>query len=279
MHLARILAACALLGAAACSEPSTPDVAAAGPASLAGRLTLSGSSTIAPLASEIARRFEGEHPGVRIDVQTGGSSRGVADARTGRVDIGMSSRALAESEADGVREHVLARDGVAFVVHADNPVVSLGRDQLLAIYRGATRDWSALGGEGPIVVANRADGRSELTLVTAYFGVRPSELRADLVCGETQHCVKTVVGNPRAIAYLSVGAAEFQRDRGAPLRLLDLDGVEASRVSVSRGDYPIRRPLLLVTRGPAPLVDAFLKLALSPRVDDLITGQAFVAPR
>ncbi len=69
------------------------------------RLTLTGSSTIAPLALEIGKRFEQQNPGVRVDVQTGGSSRGVNDARTGLAGIGMASRALNESETDLTRPH------------------------------------------------------------------------------------------------------------------------------------------------------------------------------
>ncbi|MGH7889036.1 MAG: substrate-binding domain-containing protein, partial [Thermodesulfobacteriota bacterium] len=61
---------------------------------LKGKLVLTGSSTVAPLAAEIGKRFEAQHPDVRIDVQTGGSSRGVADARQELADIGMVSRAL-----------------------------------------------------------------------------------------------------------------------------------------------------------------------------------------
>jgi phosphate transport system ATP-binding protein len=57
--------------------------------SAAERLMLTGSSTVAPLALEIAKRFERQHPDVRIDVQTGGSTRGVLDTRNGLADIGM----------------------------------------------------------------------------------------------------------------------------------------------------------------------------------------------
>ena len=67
---------------------------------LRGRLVLTGSSTIAPLMSEIGKRFEMIHPDVRIDVQMGGSSRGVADARQGLADIGMVSRSLNDDESD-----------------------------------------------------------------------------------------------------------------------------------------------------------------------------------
>src|SRR5690349_11009189 len=71
-----------------------------GGAKLAGKLTLTGSSTVAPLAAEIAKRFEQIHPGVRVDVQSGGSSRGVSDARSGAADLGLVSRALNPDETD-----------------------------------------------------------------------------------------------------------------------------------------------------------------------------------
>ena len=45
------------------------------------KLVLSGSSTVSPLVSEIGKRYEGATPGVRVDVQTGGSSRGIRDAK------------------------------------------------------------------------------------------------------------------------------------------------------------------------------------------------------
>ncbi|MDT0496642.1 hypothetical protein RM530_04605 [Algiphilus sp. W345] len=49
----------------------------------ADKLVLTGSSTVAPLAAELGKRFEQQQPGTRIDVQSGGSSRGVQDARSG----------------------------------------------------------------------------------------------------------------------------------------------------------------------------------------------------
>ena len=53
---------------------------------LSGKLTLTGSSTMAPMMIEIGKQFEDQHPLVRIDVQTGGSSRGIRDVRNGAAD-------------------------------------------------------------------------------------------------------------------------------------------------------------------------------------------------
>lgn len=51
---------------------------------LSGKLVVTGASTLAPLIAEIGKRFESLYPKVRVDVQTGGSSRGIADAPRAR---------------------------------------------------------------------------------------------------------------------------------------------------------------------------------------------------
>ncbi|MBN8910485.1 MAG: substrate-binding domain-containing protein, partial [Rhizobiales bacterium] len=85
------------------------------------KIVLTGSSTIAPLMSEIGKRFEERNPDVRVDVQTGGSSRGITDARSGLADIGMVSRALKSGESD-LKNFTVARDGVGIILNGANPV-------------------------------------------------------------------------------------------------------------------------------------------------------------
>jgi len=60
------------------------------------KLIITGASTIAPLVSELGKRFEKQHSGTRIDVHTGGSARGFAGASQGLSDIGMVCQALTE---------------------------------------------------------------------------------------------------------------------------------------------------------------------------------------
>jgi phosphate transport system substrate-binding protein len=243
------------------------------------RLSLSGSSTIAPLISEIAKRFEKRYPEYRIDVQTGGSTRGIADAKRGLVNIGMSSRLLHEEEEHGVETHVLAMDGVAFVVHSSNAVKDLTVEQARKLYTGQIKNWKQVGGDdAAVTVIDRAKGRSELDLLSSFLGIKSREIVANLTCGENQQCLKLVAGNKNAITYMSVGTSEFEVKRGAPLRLLALEGREASVVTVKNGSYPIVRPLVLVTReDKSEEILNFLKYTLSPRVSDLVAGQAFVA--
>ncbi len=112
---------------------------------LSGRLTLTGSSTVAPLVAEIGKRFESLNPGVRVDVQSGGSARGIADARSGLADIGMVSRGL-KSEEEDLKSFAIARDGIGMIVHRDNLVPTLSDEQVIAIYTGRLADWSEVGG-------------------------------------------------------------------------------------------------------------------------------------
>ncbi len=241
------------------------------------KLVLTGSSTVAPLVLEIGKRFEKQNPGVRIDVQSGGSSRGVADARSGLADIGMASRALKPEENDLVA-HTIAMDGIGVILHRSNPVQALAGEQIKAIYTGQITHWKEVGGkDARITVGNRAEGRSELELFLHYFKLKNSEIKARLIIGETQQAIKTVAGNPGAIAYVSIGAAEYEAAQGTPIRLLPMEGVAASVANVRAGRFPLSRPLNLVTKGEATgLARRFLDFARSGAVDDLVGSQFFV---
>ncbi len=87
LHLARGIVLCLL-------SPSCAEHPKAGLKDQ--KLIITGASTIAPLVSELGKRLEKQHPGTGIDVRTGGSARGLADASQGLFDIGMASEALTE---------------------------------------------------------------------------------------------------------------------------------------------------------------------------------------
>jgi len=242
------------------------------------RLTLTGSSTVAPLVSELAKRYESQNPGARIDVQTGGSSRGVADAASGTADIGMASRAQKQDDPADLVFTPIAQDGIALIVHAENPVAELSREQVVSIYTGGIASWLDLGGADlPITVVNKAEGRSTLELFCHFFKLEAAAIKASVVIGDNAQGIKTVAGNPGAIGYVSIGTAEYERDHGTPIKLLPLDGVAPSVASVKDGSFPMSRPLNLVTRGqPAGAVADFIGFARDAAQHDLVAGQYFV---
>lgn len=241
------------------------------------KLVLTGSSTIAPLAVELGRRFEALHPGVRVDVQTGGSSRGINDTRKGIADIGMVSRTMKPDEQD-LYAFTIALDGVGIIIHASNPVIALTRQQIADIYTGKITNWREVGGkDARITVVNKAEGRSTLELFLSYFQLKNSDIKPHIVIGDNQQGIKTVAGNSHAMGYVSIGAAEYGAQHGVPIKLLPMDGVAASVVNVRNGSYPLSRPLNLITRmTPTGLVKQFLDFSRTEQAHDLVEAQYFV---
>ena len=276
-HFLGRLAIALVMGAIVQSCGQPPEAANKSGQKIQGKLVLTGSSTVAPLAGEIAKRYEKERPEVRIDVQTGGSSRGIADVRQKVADIGMVSRSLKPEEKD-LLSFTIARDGISIILHRDNPVQELSDRQIIDIYTDKIKNWQQVGGkDAPISVVNKAEGRSTLELFAKYFQLKTTEIKADVIIGDNEQGIKTVAGNPNAIGYVSIGSAEYNADRGVPIKLLPVAGVNASIAKVRSGIFPISRPLnLIVSSPPMGLTKDFLEFAQSQQVSDIVEEQYFV---
>ena len=256
----------ALLFLAACSQHNNDQ-----------KLIVTGSSTVAPLITENAKRFEKSHPKTRIDVQTGGSSRGIVDVRKNLADIGMVSRALKPNEND-LTAHTVALDGITLIVHKDNPITELTHTDLVNIYTGKSNNWKLFGGRNKeIVVVNKAEGRSTLELFLKYFGLKNSEIMADIIIGDNQQGLITVAGNQLGIGYVSIGAASYEAENGAAIRLLPINGVKPILANVKNQTFPISRPLNIVTSGElSTLAKKFIQFSQSAEVHDLVEQQFFI---
>jgi phosphate transport system substrate-binding protein len=112
----------------------------------------------AAFADHWAELYMREKPGRVINVQGGGSSAGIQATREGAADIGMSSRELKPDEKD-LLEVIVARDGLAVIVHPRSPVADLSLDEVQNIFAGNITNWEVL--EGPkhsITVVTRVEG-------------------------------------------------------------------------------------------------------------------------
>ena len=110
---------------------------------LSGKVTLAGSTSVAPLMDELAATYKELNPDVVIEIQQSGSGAGIQSAIEGVCDIGMSSRELKDSEKEaGLTPTVMALDGIAVIVNKDNSIGTLSSEQIQSIYIGETTSWA-----------------------------------------------------------------------------------------------------------------------------------------
>ncbi len=125
------------------------------------KLQIAGSTTVLPIAEECARIFMEQHPGDRVFVSGGGSSHGVKAASDGTMGIGTASRDLTDSEMGAhpdIVPHAIARDGIAIVVHPENPVDGLTIAELQGIYTGEITNWKDVVGEDSEIAEASSEG-------------------------------------------------------------------------------------------------------------------------
>ena len=252
-HLPQIpatLALVLLLSAVACSRAAdahTPAVEA---------VTLAGSTSIQPFAERWAEEYRGGH----IIVQAGGSTAGIKAAHDGTADIGMTSRTLAAGEAAGLVQTVVARDGIAVIVHASNTVRALSLAQLRDIYTGRVTNWRALGGrDAAITVITREDGSGTRDAFEAFVLSRTQEIAPSaLVTAYSGGLRKMVAQDPAAIGYVTFSQLTPQ------VHGLAIDGVTPSEASIATGAYRLQRPFIFLSRGaPQGAALAFITFVLS----------------
>jgi phosphate transport system substrate-binding protein len=271
------LALVGFVGFTACgSEIAVPLLAVPAKPPTTAHLKLNGSSTMAPLMVDIAARFQADHPNVAIDVRSSASGKGVSEALAGVVDIGMVSRVLKGDEQQ-LKCFAVARDGLCFIVHSSNAVLTLSAAQAADIYTSRITDWSEVGGAaGPIYTIDRADGRGSVDVISKAIGLNTEDMRSQSKTGDNAETIRRVATNSAAIGYVSIAAAEHAVLDGVTIKLLAFGGVEASTASLNSGDFPIARPLILVTReAPQGMQREFIDYCLSTKVVDLIRQHSF----
>lgn len=111
---------------------------------LSGKITVAGSTSVAPLMNVIADEYKKLNPDVTIEIQESGSTAGIQSATEKAVDIGMSSRELKDEEAEKLATKQIAMDGIAVIENQSNTIDNLTSDQIKSVYLGETTAWDDL---------------------------------------------------------------------------------------------------------------------------------------
>jgi phosphate transport system substrate-binding protein len=239
------------------------------------QLTVTGSTTLLPIAEVSAEDFMGANSGTRVLVSGVGSSAGIESVSNGTCDIGTSSRELKPAELSlGLVDTPVARDAIAVIVNPGNPVSSLTTSQVADIFSGKVRNWKDIGGpdlEIGLVNRDEASGTRQAFLELVMKG-RDFDPTAAVLPGTGQ--VRSVVGQSRiAIGYISLGFVD------SSVKAIVIDGVTPTPATVADKSYPVSRVLHFLTKGePQGLAKQFIDYVLSPTIQDSVVRDAGFLP-
>ncbi|MBU7019330.1 MAG: phosphate ABC transporter substrate-binding protein [Theionarchaea archaeon] len=242
-------------------------------------LSITGSTTVLPLAQLAAEKYMDMHSTVNILVGTSGSSVGVKAAGEGTVDIGMASRDMRDSEKrdyPDLKTIVIARDGIALIVHPSNPVTSLTVEDIKKIYEGSYTDWSELGGDNTEIVVIGRDSASGTREFFWGFVMKKGDFVKSMLEKNSNGAVRqTVAQTPGAIGYVGLGYI----DETVKAVKIEVNGkeVEPTGATVQSGLYPLSRSLYFLVKGePQGLIKDFIDFVLSAEGQEIVKEEGFV---
>ena len=259
---------------AAASEAPAAEAPAAGE-ELTGTVSTDGSTSMEKVIGALGESFMEANKGVTFTYNPTGSGSGITAVSEGRCDIGLSSRALKDDEkAGGLKETILALDGIAIIVNPANPVNDLDIETIGKIYKGEITNWKEVGGnDAKIVLIGREAGSGTRDGFETITDTKDAcKYRQELT--STGDVITTVANNPDAIGYASLAALKDS------VKALTVGGVAPTEDTVKDGSYVVQRPFVLVTREGTELSKAaqeFFDYAVSSDAAGIISAAGAVA--
>ncbi len=268
------------------------------PMALTGDIIIAGSSTVYPLSEAIAERFQDEGFSGNITIDSIGSGAGFERfCKTGETDISNASRPIKDSEVESCRaigrepiEFRVGTDALAVVVNPENDFLTdVTLEQLAKIFSQEATNWSDVDPSWPAEPILRFSpgtdsGTFDYFIEAVMDPVYIKDKEADKGKGEAallgaanlqlseddNVLVQGVEGDKNAIGYF--GYAYYQ-ENAARLKLLKINGIEATAATVEDGSYPLARPLFIYSDArimqEKPQVNAFINFFLT-HVNDVI---------
>jgi phosphate transport system substrate-binding protein len=247
----------------------------------AGKLSISGSTTLLPVAMGMAEVFMRLHPESRVSVSGTGTGEGMKSLVDGVIDIAGASRdmlpaetRLASKKGERLVRHLAARDLLAVIVNPENPVNELTLDQLEDIWLGNYRNWKELGGDDRAIVAVNRDSSSGTFEMWLEIVLKGQRFRRDAQVQPSGGGVAYAVGGNRsAIGYVGLG---FLNHR---VKAIKVNGVSPDLARAADGSYPLSRELYFFTRDPVPPhARLFLDCLSTDEGREVLAGEGFLPP-
>ena len=225
-------------------------------------------------------------PATTIEIAAHGSGTAFTALSEHKADIGMSSRKIKSSEIGKAmlgdltaptREHVLALDGVAVIVNRNNPIASLTKEQIAAIFAGVITNWAELKrGPGSINLYAR-DSKSGTYDTFKSIVLENLKLSNDARLFEDSVMLSEKVANdPNGIGF--VGLPFVKNAKALAVSESSTTALLPNRLTVATEDYPLARRLFLYTpdRPDNPHVRKFSDFAISKAGQDIVKQYGFI---
>ena len=232
-------------------------------------IQIAGSTSVQPVAEQLAQAYMQKHPDVKINVQGGGTSVGITSAQQGTAQIGTASSKPKDSDAQGLVQTQIAKDGIVIIVNKDNKLSSLTLDQAKSIFSGNVTDWTKVSGSGSkISVITREDGsgtRDGFQNIVMGGKNGTKIVSNAIVQSSTEAILQAVKGDPNAIGYISLASLN------GDVKAVTINGVAPTEKTVSDQTYKIVRPFIFLTKGePTGIVKDFIDFTMSPEGQSIV---------
>ena len=281
--IALLLAAVLTLALAACGSKNDTNTDAnadntnddSTKTAITGTVATDGSTSMEKVIGALSESFMANNADATVTYNPTGSGSGITAVQEGTCDIGLSSRALKDEEkAAGLKETVLAYDGIAIIIHPDNPVSDLTIEQIAQLYTGEITNWKDVGGnDAQVVLIGREAASGTRDGFESITGTKEKcQYRQELT--STGDVITAVSQNPDAIGYASLASIKDS------VKALNVDGVTPGEATVKDGSYKVQRPFVLVTvegKALTPVAQAFFDYATSSDAAAIIAKAGAVA--
>jgi len=244
-------------------------------------VTVSGSSTVMPLAEVAAEEFNTLQKDYVVTVSAGGTGAGILGIAERKNDIAMASREVTEDEkqrfGDSFQEFLVGQDGLSLAVSDEiyqAGVKGLSRQQVRGIYSGNITNWKEVGGpDAEIYVISREEGsgtRDDFNEVV--LGKRDAEMPGVNTVANGGAEVKTAIaGSDKAIGYLGFNYL------GNGVEGIAFNGVMPSYDNIKFDRYELHRHLYFYTFGkPTSGAQAFIDFIQGPQGQKIAAKEGFI---
>jgi phosphate transport system substrate-binding protein len=235
-------------------------------------INISGSTSVQPFSEILSQNYMAKNPGVKIFVQGGGSSAGIKAAQEGASDIGASSRDL-KTEEKNLVETVIAKDGIAVVVHPTNKVTNLTTAQIKDIYAGTITNWKEVGGlDQAIDVVTREEGSGTRGAFEELVMGKDAKIKTGAIVQNSTGAVRTTVaGDPKGIGFVSLASLNDS------VKAVTVEGVAGNSGNVLNGTYKLSRPFIFLTKAePTGEVKKFIDYILTAEGQALLEKEGLI---